>query len=392
MTFAHVLWLLAVLLALVGVWPFGPYQLTLLAARAFFGPRPIRTSSEAGAQESFALCVCAHNEENVIERKIRNLLDIREAANEDVEILIYCDGCTDGTEAIARRFEPVVKVIVSRERHGKYYGMNMLAEASRASILVFTDADIIVDRELVPALRRCFADPEVGCVDVPLRHTNPDASPTAEVGSAYFRLEGWTKRLESDTGSVIGATGGCYAMRRRLYPTLPPGVSDDFHVAMTVLVQGFRVVRASGVHSYELHPSLSTEEFRRRIRLATQGLNSHRLLWPSLRRLDAWHLYKYFSHRLVRWMSGWFLLAAATVGTLAASLSFGPLPVLLLIGGTAASFAAALALRIRLAERIGSAIVAIAGTSVGFLRGLRGEQVAMWEGPRSSRQGLVLPP
>lgn len=207
MTFAHVLWLLAVLLALVGVWPFGPYQLTLLAARAFFGPRPIRTSSEAGAQESFALCVCAHNEENVIERKIRNLLDIREAANEDVEILIYCDGCTDGTEAIARRFEPVVKVIASQERHGKYYRMNMLAEAARES-----------------------------------------------------------------------------------------------------------------------------------------------------------------------------------------SLSFGPLPVLLMIGGMAASFAAALALRIRLAERIGSAIVAIAGTSVGFLRGLRGEQVAMWEGPRSSRQGLVLPP
>ncbi len=392
MTFAHVLWLLAVLLALVGVWPFGPYQLTLLAARAFFGPRPIRTSSEAGAQESFALCVCAHNEENVIERKIRNLLEIREAAGADVEILIYCDGCTDQTVELARRFEPDVKVIVSPERCGKYYGMNLLAETSSASILVFTDADILVDRELIPVLRRCFADPEVGCVDVALRHTNPDATATAEVGSTYFRLESWTKRLESDTGSVIGAAGACYALRRSLYRRLSPGTCDDFHASLTVLVQGFRVILADDVHSYEVHPTRRREEFRRKARRAVQAVHSHRLLWPLIRRLDLWHLYKYLSHRLARWMSGWFLLAAATVGTLAASLSFGPLPVLLMIGGMAASFAAALALRIRLAERIGSAIVAIAGTSVGFLRGLRGEQVAMWEGPRSSRQGLVLPP
>ncbi|MCS6876875.1 MAG: glycosyltransferase [Geminicoccaceae bacterium] len=380
-------------LALLGLWPFGPYQLTLLAARALFGPRSVRPPfrPEVGAPATFALCVCAHNEEAVIEQKIRNLLDIKETAGGGVEILIYCDGCTDRTVEIARRFEPDVKVFVSEERRGKIYGMNVLADAAASAVLVFTDADIVVDRELVRVLRRYFGDPQVGCVDVPLKHTNPDATPTTEVGTTYFRFEGWTKQLESDTGSLIGSTGGCYALRRDLYRRLSPGLCDDLHVSMSVLVQGFRVVRASGVHSYEAHPTLAEEEFRRRVRQTTQALHSHRVLWPELRRLGAWNLYKYFSHRLLRWFSGWCLLVASLLVLVVACRTFGLAPVVLTVTGGAAAFASARALRVKLADRLWSALVALAGTSFGVIMGLRGHRAVTWEGARSSRRA-VLPP
>ncbi|MCS7267345.1 MAG: glycosyltransferase [Geminicoccaceae bacterium] len=387
MNVEFVLWVLAAGIALVGLWPFGPYQLTLLAARTLFGPVPVRTAreTEGASRETFAICVCAHNEEAVIEQKIRNMLDIRDAAGEGVEILLYCDGCTDRTVEIARRFEPDVKVIASEERRGKFHGLNSLAQAARATILIFTDANVRVDRNLVPVLRQYFADPRIGCVDVPLRHANPDATPTAEVGTTYWRFEEWTKRLETDTGSIIGADGSCYAIRKRLFRTLGPGVCDDFHVSMSALVQGARVVSAREVVAEEVYATRAEDEFRRRLRIAAQVVHSHSALWPEISRLDLWHRYKYLSHRVARWASGACLLGAVVFAAGAAGVRFGALSIATGVAAFTALFATALLLGNKIVLRLWNAIVSFGGTTMGLCHGLLGRRQAIWDPVPSSR-------
>ena len=54
------------------------------------------------------------------------------------------------------------------------------------------------------------------------------------------------------------------------------------------------------------------EEFKRKIRIACQAFNVHRLLWPQLRELDRVTLYKYVSHKLIRWFTIYFLAIAAS--------------------------------------------------------------------------------
>ncbi|MEJ0071246.1 MAG: hypothetical protein WDO24_23670 [Pseudomonadota bacterium] len=73
----------------------------------------------------------------------------------------------------------------------------------------------------IPRLLRYFDDPAVGCVCGHLIYVNPDETATSRNGAAYWRLEEYTKRLESETGSVIGADGSLFAIQARAASTRP---------------------------------------------------------------------------------------------------------------------------------------------------------------------------
>src|SRR3546814_2154807 len=102
--------------------------------------------------------------------------------------------------------------------------MNTLVQAAEGDIVVFTDANVMVDPAALAALRRSFADPTVGCVCGQLVYTNPEEGATAAVGSFYWRLEERIKALESRSGSTMGADGSIFAVRRGLYRAVPPDI------------------------------------------------------------------------------------------------------------------------------------------------------------------------
>src|SRR6185295_2273749 len=110
---------------------------------------------------------------------------------------------------------------------------------------------------------------------------------TAETGSLYWRLEEAIKRLESETGSVMGADGSIFAIRRALHRPPPPDIIDDMYVSLAIACDGHRVVRAGDARAEEESVGRSGEEFRRKVRISCQAFNVHRLLWPRLKRLDA---------------------------------------------------------------------------------------------------------
>ena len=191
----------------IAAFPFGPYQITLLIAKRFGWSKAVGRSVTASADElRFAICLCAYNEEAVIQQKIENMLALRKVAGE-LDILIYVDAASDRTAEIVADYEPNVKLIASKERHGKPWGMNRLVSLTDADIVLFTDANVMVDEAAIANLRRYFADPEIGCVTSHLSYTNPDDTATSEVGSFYWRLDEWTKGLETETGSAMGADG-----------------------------------------------------------------------------------------------------------------------------------------------------------------------------------------
>ena len=91
MTLALLFFGMAFLCLFVAAYPFGPYQLSLLVAKRMGMIKPIgNEDADQAANLSFAICLCAYNEEAVIEQKIRNMLALRHAAGE-LDILIYVD-------------------------------------------------------------------------------------------------------------------------------------------------------------------------------------------------------------------------------------------------------------------------------------------------------------
>ena len=86
--------------------------------------------------------------------------------------------------------------------------------AASAEIIVFTDANVELDGNVLWELAPSFADPEVGCVCGHLIYSNPDESAMSSSGSLYWRIEEGIKQIESDAFSVIGADGSLFAIRR----------------------------------------------------------------------------------------------------------------------------------------------------------------------------------
>lgn len=363
--------------------PFTTYPLSL-ALLARLRPRPIRPEPGTGP-ESFAVCLCAYNEEAVIEDKVRNLMEMRRALGGRLDILVYVDAATDRTAELLRRHEDGLTLVVSPQRHGKTHGMNRLASLTRADVLIFTDANVIVETGTLANLARYFADPSVGCVCGTLTYTNGDETPTAASGAAYWRLEEAIKRLESDTGSVIGADGSIFAIRRALHRPVPEDIIDDFHVSLSILCDGHRVVRAPDIRAREKGATSSGDEFRRKVRIACQAVNVHRLLWPRIARTDLLTRYKYISHKWLRWMTGFLLGAAALSGLLFLWLAFQWTGLAAASAGVGA-FLLLDRLGVARARAVREILSAFAATAVGVLRSYRGDRFQTWTPAQSVRR------
>ena len=364
--------------------PFVTYPLSLLVLRAFK-----RVPSAARLETKplrFAVCMCAYNEERVIERKIRNLLELRER-EPGLQILVYVDASSDRTAEILRQFESQIDLHVSPERHGKTYGMNLLSARADADVLVFTDANVFLDLDCIADLRKHFADPRVGCVCGNLNYTNPDASVTASSGSLYWRFEEAVKRLESETGSMMGADGSIFAIRRELRHAPPDHIIDDMYVSLMALVDGHRVIQARDVRAFEESVSDSSEEFSRKVRIACQAFNVHRLIWPRLRTADLLTRYKYVSHKLIRWLSIYFLAFGGVAYLLALLVAGYPLIALALLALAVIGGVLGHATQVKPFSQIVDVLIALAGAGLGVWRSLRGERFQTWTPANSIRGG-----
>jgi len=366
--------------------PFTTYPVSLALIRRRWR-QPVRPAAPGTSAPSFSLLVCAHNEARVIEDKVANLRAVLDRAPGPAEALIYVDGSSDATADLARASgDSRIKVIVSAQRTGKTAGLGRLVQEAQGDLLVLSDANVMVAADSLERLARHFADPTVGLVCGHLCYLDPHG-PTARNGALYWRLEETIRQLESETGSVVGADGSLYAVRRSLWPAVPDDLIDDFYVPMTVRFAGLRVVRAADVVACERSAEDGRDEFARKVRIACQAFNVHRRLWPRIRAQGGLDLYKYVSHKLLKWLAGFHLLAAGGCLAGASVLALG-WPATL--GGTALGV-----LTLNLARLAGwsaaasmlDALAMFAAVSLGVLRSCRGERFQIWQPAASVRAG-----
>ena len=383
-------WTLACVCLALAQHPFVTYPLSLLVLKRI-RPRKISRWSTAKIEPlRFALCMCAYNEEGVIERKIANLLELK-AREPGLSVHIYVDGASDRTAELLSQYADRFDLVVSSSRHGKTHGMNLLSARANADILVFTDANVMLDLECIARLRDHFANPTIGCVCGNLVYVNGGESVTAASGSLYWRFEEWTKRLEGEVGSVMGADGSLFALRRSLRVDPPEHIIDDMYVSFLVLCQGFRVVQVDDARAYEESVTAGKEEFGRKVRIACQAFNVHRLIWPRIRKLGGLTVYQYLSHKYLRWLSIYFL-AGAALSIEAACITQGLYGVAASLAVVAvATFAVGSMTTLKPFAQLVDVLLALAGAGWGVLRSLRGERFQTWTPAASIRRASTGP-
>lgn len=227
-------------------------------------PRPFRRGSH---QPKVTVVIAAHNERALIGARLQNIYAV-DYPKDRLDVVLGLDGCTDDTAARAREAAgPGVRVVEFDQRRGKPTVLNAVVPSVRGEIVVFADARQRFGRNALKALVAPFADPEVGAVSGELILTRGDGRPLGRGLGLYWRLEKLIRRSESEIGSVVGATGAIYAIRRELFEALPPDtILDDVLVPMRIARRGYRVVFEPRARAYDKAPGSLTREFARKVR------------------------------------------------------------------------------------------------------------------------------
>lgn len=292
-----------------------------------------------------SILMAVHNEEKNIERKMESLL-VLDYPGSRIEILIGSDGSTDDTEKIIAGYRgrgsgdriqdtgfrvqgtgdgikdeeqkaqsenrPVIRLFRQEKRKGKPSILNMLVKEAKGEILIFTDARQRLDKSSVDELVKNFADRKVGSVSAEL-HFEGEGLKTGSGMGLYWKYEKFIRKYESRIGSMMGATGALYAIRKELFIELPKDlILDDVYIPMNIVQKGYRAIFDKKAKIYDRYSANPQEEFLRKTRTLAGNFqlftNMNWILNPFKSPI-AW---QFISHKLLR-LAVPFLLVAILV-------------------------------------------------------------------------------
>src|SRR5689334_992733 len=248
-----------------------------------------------------AVLISAYNEAAVIQAKLMNCLQL-DYPQDRLEFFVGLDAPTDATAALASQVRADnLQLLHFNTRRGKLGVVCDLVRRTSAEILVFTDANTILERSCIRNIVRHFTDNRVGAVTgEEIRTASPGTDPGAE--SIYWRYESAIKVMESRLNCLLGGNGAALAVRRSLFPLAEHSIVEDFQIPLDIRFRGFRVIYDPEVIAFEeIAPTLSSQ-FKRRVRI---GAGNYQTLFQHPRYLHPKYgliAFCFFSHWLLRWL------------------------------------------------------------------------------------------
>lgn len=248
------------------------------------------------------LMICAYNERDIIEEKMEN---IRQLAypRERFCIMWVTDGSSDDSNELLKAY-PEVTLVYSPERRGKAAAMQHGLRENESEIVVFTDANTMLNADAIREIVRQMMRPNVSCVSGEKRvAARQDGQTAAEGEGLYWKYESTLKRWDSELYSAMGAAGELFAVRMEHYREAPSNaLLDDFMMSMLILKDGHRIAYTSDAYANEYGSADMQEESKRKRRIAAGGLQS--IWWLRSLMNPITHskvFFQFISHRVLRW-------------------------------------------------------------------------------------------
>lgn len=253
--------------------------------------------------------VAAHNEAPRIAARVRDILE-QEYPAENLRVVVVDDGSNDGTATAAGIDDPRVHVVSLLENVGKAVALNAGVAAATTSLVAFTDARQRFAPGALRMLVEPFADPEVGTVSGELVIESHAPGRAADIG-LYWRIETVLRESEARLGWLHGVSGAIHAMRRELIPKLPAGlILDDMYFPLATQFAGKWVWMARDAVALDTASSDEPEEFRRKVRTLAGNWQLIATLPRLLNPFTNPVFFAFASHKLLRLLAPWALLAA----------------------------------------------------------------------------------
>lgn len=219
-----------------------------------------------------ALIIAAFNEETVIKKRIRNALSM-DYPSHKLDIIIHTDGSTDSTDQIASEFKNQGVILVTRnENRGKTPSLNEAVQKTNAPILIFSDANSMLQPDSIRYLVRWFARENVGCVCGRLRYKENLDDIAAKGERRYWNWDTRLKLWEGRNGRLLGGNGAILALRRTLAVPLPGNQSNDMVWPIITRLEGYLNIFDPEAVAVEKTPGSIERESRRKSRIIARGM------------------------------------------------------------------------------------------------------------------------
>jgi hypothetical protein len=117
--------------------------------------------------------------------------------------------------------------------------------------------------------------------------------------------------LESRFGAVMGSNGALYAIRAELYSRLPTHkiIMDDFYITARILMKNYSCIFCENALAFENTSISKYGEFSRKVRIGRANFNFLFAFFPLLSPLHPIKAYMFLSHKLLRWLNPFLLIA-----------------------------------------------------------------------------------
>ena len=258
-------------------------------------------------EPTVSIMVVAHNEEKVIEEKLKNLLKV-DYPSEKTEILVASDFSTDKTNEIVESFifahpERKIRIHKTVNHYGKTNAQNETQELCNSEILVMTDANAMFEPNAVRELVSYFTEPSIAYVSGQLRYKNTEGNKTANSEGFYWKLDLKCRNIESRFQTITAGNGAIYAVRNKDYKKIPPIECHDASFPVMFALEKKRAIYNPDAIAYEKAGEKNGDEFKRKVRMSRLILKR---ICPSLRVFNVfsyrWFSYFFFGHRFCRYL------------------------------------------------------------------------------------------
>lgn len=269
-----------------------------------------KDENDVTALKKISYLIPAFNEQELIEKKIRNILDQVKRAFDDFEIIIVNDGSTDRTKEILEKIqiqESKIKVIHSSNQ-GKWNALKNLSKAAEGDILVFTDVSAFFPHHFEEAVLKAFKNKNISVYAPAYNFAKKNTMRIWE--KIYWPFERLLKALESNALGTLGAHGAAYAIRKNALVSLADlesngtgPINDDFMIpTLSALKQKSRILYDRETQVLEAENRVTIKkEISRRDRIVrgnvSMVINLHRKFF---RNKFFYYSFILFSHKTLR--------------------------------------------------------------------------------------------
>jgi cellulose synthase/poly-beta-1,6-N-acetylglucosamine synthase-like glycosyltransferase len=271
--------------------------------RSFFS-QPVPLIPQDKYEPEVTLVVAAYNEELFIERKLQNTFEL-DYPKDKLKLIFVADGSNDRTAEMIARY-PRIQLLYKPEREGKVAAINRAMKHVMTPIVIFCDANTLLNKECIREIVKHYCDEKVGGVagEKKIVDQSGDQNAAGAGEGIYWKYESILKSLDAKFYSVVGAAGELFSIRTALFEETHPNILlDDFIISMKICQRGYKVMYEPGAYAMEAPSLTMKDEQKRKIRISAGAFQSVILLKDLLNIFRYGRLsLLYISHRVFRWI------------------------------------------------------------------------------------------